>query len=331
MPPTARIPTLEFRSLLLPPIRIPLRAIRSLCRPQCAPAALHATRLPQCLVQRRSLHLYKTARAKTALGMHKIINFSPYEIAEPAASEHKVNLVEGKEDSTIVAKDVSLQELYDNHVKPGYMLYLTQEVQKKTAENIEKLKKEDIPGEARNYAIVKAHTRFVKVEAGQKGKQLGGLKIVIVTLANPVDYFQLALDRAYQFIANGSPVEFRIRMKGANLGKENRLGPGDADVWPWMHNHFPHIRPDFILKAMPEGTFFLVEPVSDGRHVQFVMAKQAEQMPRISLTTRLQHVKTSVKKSIEQGKQGQLPKAMRKELRDGGHEDYSVDTGMPRR
>ncbi|CAO2648651.1 Nn.00g079180.m01.CDS01 [Neocucurbitaria sp. VM-36] len=321
MPSTARLPTIEFRSLLLPPVRIPVRAIRRLCRPQHAPVVLHSTRLPQCLGQRRCLHLYKTAKAKTALGMHKVLNFGSYEIAEPTASKHKLDLVAGDKDPTIVAKDISLQELYNKHVKPGCMLYLAHAMNRKTVEKIEKLSDEAIPSEVRNYAIVKAHTRFVKVSKGQKGKQLGGLKIVIVSLASTVEYYKLALDRAYQFIANGSPVEFRIRMSGAKVTKEDKIKPGNPDAWPWLHDRFPHIRPDFILKGMPEGTFYLIKPVSDGRLVQFVMSRPAEKMPRVDLSIRLMRVKDSVQQLIGERKLSQLPKGMRRDLQAAGHKE----------
>ena len=262
--------------------------------------------------------------------MHKVLVFSPYEIAEPAASEHKVNLVKGDNDTTTVAKDVSLQELYDNHVKPGYMLYLTQPLKKATAENLKKLMSENIPGEVRNYAMAKAHTHFVKVEAAQKGHQLGALKVIIVRLSSPVEYFKLSLDRAYQFIANGSPVEIRIRIKGAHVGKEERLKPGDANAWPWMHDHFPHLRPDFILKAMPEGSMYLIKPVSDGRTVQFVISKPAKKMPRVDLNKRLLSVQKSVEQSVVSGRQGQLPRALRAQVQAAGHKEYAVRTGMPR-
>lgn len=258
------------------------------------------------------------------------MNYSPYEIAPPGKSTHKVNLVESDYDPRIVEEDVSLQELYDNYIKPGHMLYLTQAVKKGTAYNFEKLKSENVPRKARNYAIVRSHTSFVKVTHGQKGAQLGGLKTIILSLASPVDYFKLSLDRAYQFIANGSPVEIRTRLKGTKLSKEERLKAGDPDAWPWVHDHFAHLRPDVILKSMPEGSMYLVKPVSDGRVVQFVISRPAKQMPPIDLTTRLLRVKESLKQALQQGKQIQLPAGMREAMSAAGHTDDSARTGMPR-
>ncbi|KAF1938828.1 hypothetical protein EJ02DRAFT_270558 [Clathrospora elynae] len=330
MPPTARISSVEFRPLLLPPIRIPFRAIRTLCRPQCASRVLHAAHPPQCLGQHRALHLYKTAKAKTVLGQHKVLTFSQYSILPPSASEHTVNLVKSDTDATVVAENISLQKLYEDHVKPGHMLYITQQPKKVTAERYDKLKDEKVPDEFKTYAIVRDHKHQVPIKNKQNGDQYGGLKCIMINLSSPTPYYKLSLDRAYQFVEAGSPVEVRTRLKGAKLTKTERLQPGDPEAWPWMHKHFPHLRPDFILKAMPEGTVYIVNPVSDGRIVQWVMSLPVKKKGPIDLTTRLLRVQESVKKSITQGQQGQLPRTMRQQLAESGLTDYSPNTGMPK-
>jgi hypothetical protein len=91
----------------------------------------------QCLAQRRSLVLYKTARASTVLGMHKLLPFDLYEIAPPSASKRLVNLVEGQRS---IAKNISLQELYDKHIQPGQLLYLNQSIRKRIAEDVDQLR-----------------------------------------------------------------------------------------------------------------------------------------------------------------------------------------------
>ncbi|KAJ4370004.1 hypothetical protein N0V83_005768 [Neocucurbitaria cava] len=320
MPPTARIPTVEFRSLLSPPVRVPLRAIRSLYRPQLPPIVHHVPRPSQCLAQCRSLHLYKTAKAKTALGMHKVLTFSPYKVTEPTASPHKVQLVEDEHDPITAGKDITLQVLYDNHVKPGHMLYFTKTPQKAIAKRAENLEEDAIPPADRQFALVKAHTRFVHIAKSQKGAQFGALKIVIVSLMNPVHYFKLALDRAYQFILAGSPVEFRLRLCSSPKlsSKQDRHKPYDPAVWPWLHDRFPHLRPDFVLRGMPEGTVYLVEPVSDGRRVQWVMARPVDQMPKVDLNARLVRVKTTVGNLVRQGKLRQVPKGLKEGLEAPG-------------
>ncbi|KAF1830105.1 hypothetical protein BDW02DRAFT_115980 [Decorospora gaudefroyi] len=326
-----RIPTVEFRSLLLPPIRVPLRALQSLRGPQSASWVPHAAPLPLCTAQRRTLHLYKTAKAKTVLGQHKVLTFSGYEIAPPSDSDHRINLYHcGKNDRRLIAENISLEEAYDKHVTDGKMLFCIDELKKSTAENFEKLKSLDIPAENNNFALIDAHTHRIPLPTKQKGYQLGGLKIIVFNLSSPIDYVKLSLDRAYQFIESGAVVEVRTRMKGKQLTKEERIQSGDFGVWPWMHAHFPHLRPDFVLKAMPKDTTMLIKPVSDGRIVQWVMSPKAALMPRMNLNRRLFRVKESVKQSIQQGKQGQLPKTLRAQLRAQGLDDYSVNTGMPR-
>lgn len=252
-----------------------------------------------CNVQRRSLHLYKTAKAKTALGMHKILAFNVYDVPPPSISNHRVNIVKSEFDQTPIAKDVSLQEVYDQHISPGKILYMIKPISKKLAENYEKLRDGNIPSQHNTYAIVPAHTIEVNLKNPQReGKQLGPLKGVHITLANPIAYTKEALDRAYQFIDLGSPVEFRIRLLGAVLKKKRKFPPPAPDAWPWMHAHFPHMRPDFILRSMPEGTDYIIRPLSDGRTVQFVLGRKAKQMPKLNLTKRVFRVKAAVAGSM---------------------------------
>jgi hypothetical protein len=332
MRPTTRLLTVEFRSLLLPPIRVPLRALQALHRPQCAPVP-HTARPPQCLTQRRFLNLYKTAKAKTVLGQHKVLNFDTYQVTPPSDSKPLVNLYESDKKhhkTKLIASDISLQEIYDNHIKAGRMLYCTEVMDKKTAATLFRMQGDDIVNEFKDYAIVNAHTHNVPIDGKQRGSQLGGLKTLIFNLASPIDHHRIILDRAYQFIEAGKPVEFRVRLQGTKLTKEERHQPGDPALWPWMHTHFPHLRPDFIMKAMPEGTVYIVKPVSNGRMLQWVMSRTAREMAPMDLTRRLLRVKESVKQSIREGKQSQLPKIMRKQLAESGMTDYSPNTGLPR-
>jgi hypothetical protein len=267
------------------------------------------------------------------LGQHKVLTFDTYDVAPPSDSSHRIHLYESNKkpnQTTLIASDISLQEVYDNHIKDGRMLYCNHAMDKKTVAKLYRLQGEDIANEYKNYAIINAHTHNVPIDNKQKGSQLGGLKTLIFNLASPIDHHRIILDRAYQFIEAGKPVEFRVRMQGTKLTKEERHQAGDPTMWPWMHMHFPHLRPDFIMKAMPEGTAYIVKPVSNGRQVQWVMAKPAKEMPPLDLTTRLLRVKESVKQSIREGKQSQLPKIMRKQLAESGLTDYSPNTGLPR-
>lgn len=151
----------------------------------------------------------------------------------------------------------------------------------------------------------------------------------MIRLSSPTDYFRISLDRAWQFVKSGSPVEFRIRLRGSTAKKE-KLERGDIERWRWMHNHWPHLRPDFILKAMPKGSRYLIEPVSDGYIVQFVISLEAERMPSMDLNKRLWKIKSGVDKSMRTGRQSQLPSIVRKRLQDQGIKSYSVHSGLTR-
>ncbi|KAF1926678.1 uncharacterized protein M421DRAFT_23458, partial [Didymella exigua CBS 183.55] len=302
MPPTARLPTAEFRSLLLAPIRVRLRTLHSFTHPQCARIALHrAAPAATCLVQRRSLHLYKTARAKTALGMHKVLDFDLYKPKPPSESPHRVNLVKWQKgrEPEVLKKNLSLQELYE-HVSPGNFLFQVDQIPRKLEGKFEAIRDQNIAAEFNNYAIgtARSEAEVSTKNAQTDGKQLGALKNIIMLLSNPVSYKPLVLDRAYQFIELGSPVEFRIRLFGSAVAVKNRGRTLDPEMVPWLQDHFPHMRPDFILKAMPEGSVYLIEPVTDGRIIQFVVCKGAKEMPKLNLTTRLFRVQGAVEKSL---------------------------------
>jgi hypothetical protein len=334
MPPSARVPVVEFRPLLLPPIRVSLRTVQSLYRPQCLSNRPSAVRSPQCLAQRRSLVLWKTAKSQTVLGAHTLLPFERYHIGDPGDSTHEVNLVrdngKGKELETI-AENISLEEVYEKYIKPGELLYLTEGITKALAQNVGKMRSEGTALQRRTYGIVTTGTLPGNKKDPDAGKGRGALRTTPLNLSSPADYFKMALDRSYQFIEHGSPVEFTIAIKRSPVKKEDKWkGIDDKDGWPWIHEHFPHLRPDFILKQMPEGSRWSVEPVSDGRLLQFVIIRPSPlNSDPANYTNRLFAVKESVMKHIARGRAQQLPKTLRAELAAKGHETYTPLSGMP--
>ncbi|KAJ4992812.1 hypothetical protein SVAN01_01858 [Stagonosporopsis vannaccii] len=312
MPPTARVSTVEFRSLLLAPIRVRLGTLNAFFRPQCASTRLHRTPpAATSLAQQRALHLYKTARAKTALGMHKILDFDLYDIAPPSASKHEVDIAKSEtEPDEIVKNGVTLEKLYEEHISPGQFIYLVKPIDKALASNFEKMREEDTPSTHKKYAVVKARideNRQNKLEANRRRKGLeahprglgevsGALKEAHISLFSPPAYTRLVLDRVYNFIEFGSPVELCIRVFSS--GKDTKYRPVGLDIQKWLHEHFPHLRPDFILKSMPEGTEFLINPVTNGCVVQFVLGKRPEWMGKQDLTARAFRVKDTVGKTL---------------------------------
>jgi hypothetical protein len=329
MRPSARIPTVEFRSLLLPPIRVSLRALQSLHRPQCLSNRPVAGRTPQCLAQqRRSLVLYKTATSKTVLGQQKVLPFDLYKVGSPGDSAHEVNLVRG---GKTIAENISLEELYEKHVKPGQLIHLTEAIEKNLTTDIARLKEKNTQLSLRTFGIFEPRSIPGNKKDADAGKGRGALRVTALNLSSPPKFFQLALDRSYQFIEYGSPVEFTIAIKRSRVSKEERLkGSSDKEAWPWIHEHFPHLRPDFILKSMPEGSMWAVEPVTDGRILQFVIiCPSTMNRNPVNHTKRLFSVKESVQKHIATGRAQQLPSAMRRELQESGHLNYSPLSSMP--
>lgn len=278
------------------------------------------------------MNLYKTAKSKTLLGQHKSLTFSPYQVEPPSASSHRINLFETDRHHSkyeLIAKDVSLQEAYDNYVKPGHMIYCLKQLKKGMAKMFKAEGNEHVLDEYNRFSFVEAKSHRIPLNSPQKGRQLGGLKNIIFNESSPLSHYRLSMDRAYQFIESGSPVEFRIRLQGS-VAKAERLMPGDPTVWPWMHARFPHLRPDFILKGMPEGTTFLINPVSDGRVCQWVMAKPTTVSTTQDLNRRFEKVQKGVVTSIKKGQQEMLPQQMRLQLAGSGNQNYSPNTGLPR-
>ena len=252
--------------------------------------------------------------------MHKVLDFDLYKPEPPSASTHRINLVKDETEQEVLQSDLSLQDVFDKLIEPGKFLYMVTPITKRVAEKLDSLRKDDVPSQTNNYAIVPAHSTPVTVKNPQTDlNQLGGLKGVNLLLSNPVSYTKLAFDRMYQFVENGLPVEVRIRFGPVPLRDSP---PPDPTALPWLNNHFPHLRPDFILKSMPEGTRYLVEPVSDGRLVQFVLGREAKDMPK-DLTKRLLKVKTAVQESMGKNKMAQNWAKRRR--RDQYLEGTSVD------
>jgi hypothetical protein len=330
MPLLSRNPVVEFRFILSKPIRLSLRTLHSLYRPQCLSGAGPS---PRMIAQRRSLCLYKTAKAQTVLGQHKVIAFDPYELEPLDASEHLVNITKEirKGAPQTIAESISLQEAYEKYIKPGQLIYSLGIVPKNITSDLDKLKAEAIATRNNDYAIFEGGSLPHNIKIKGKGKGEGALRVTPLSLSSSPEYFKLAIDRSYQFVEQGSPVEFTLRFKQGHVKKEIALVPNDHNAWQWIHRHFPHLRPDFILRSMPEGSRYVVDPVTNGTVLQFVIAKSLHKGPIIpeNLTERLVRVKRSVLQHIENGQQAQLPKVYRQQLLAAGNEAYSPSSGMP--
>lgn len=259
--------------------------------------------------------------------MHKLLPFDHYRLPPLDLLTHGVNL---HKDGEVLAQ-ISLQDVYRNHVKPGQMLYLDEDIDKSKGASME-VKNDVALGKHTTFRILEAGTLPGNKKDPHQGKGQGALRVTPLMLSSPADYFKHAIDRSYQFIKHGSPVEFTVRFRNAKMKKEERLMPVDHDAWHWIHEHFPHLRPDFILRSMPEGSRYIIDPVSDGRVLQFVIGtdKARNNGPfRSDLTKRFFKVKSSVTQSVQQGKQAQLPSYYREKLQRAGIKAYSPMTGLP--
>jgi hypothetical protein len=243
--------------------------------------------------------------------MHKILGFKPYQVTPVSASQHVVDVVRSEKIQSIIASGISLVELYDNHVKPGRMLYLADQMDRTMAGKPKRMREEQLEKRMNRFAIAEASSRPTK-----RATARGALKVVVLMLTSPISYVKIVLNRAHTFLLEESPVEVRVRLggkyerkqvrkraaaeaeareekEGAD-GKQSVVHDETEDDWVWIHQHFPHLRPDFILKGMPEGTVVTIDPVRDAKQMNFVMELPTNKTPMTDLNKRLERVKQAV-------------------------------------
>jgi hypothetical protein len=275
------------------------------------------------------------AISKTLLGQHEVLWFDRYKYPPLDELPHKIKLWETDKkgiQKKLIAGNLSLQELYENHVKPGEMVCSTHEVMKG---RVKLLANDDpeaqMPKGLRNYSLCKPYSFRAKDLNKPKGKHVGGLRQIILTDTSPPMYYRRMIDAAYEFLERKCVVEFSLRIQGPALKKKERIESTTPHMWQWLHSVAPHLRPDFIMKGMPENTFYLVEPISNGRVVQWVAGISPLHDNQKGLTKRLLNIKAQIQRNIDEGEQPMLPKKLREQLRESGNTEYSVNTALPKK
>lgn len=282
--------------------------------------------------------------------MHKVLSFSRYEPPSLETVDAKINIVEqsNRGDLEMIAEGITLKQAYNDFVKPGHILYMHDLLEKGKAHYKPTAINDDtVAQECKNYSIIKA-SKLAKLavpevtvsKAARKHAQsnelehVGMLREVHLMLHNPSDHVKLMLGKAYRFVKASCAVEFCVRLRHSKpkKSKKDEASSGSVDLMQYLHTHFPHLRPDFILKGMPEGTRYLVQPYSDGTCVQFVLGLNLinDSMKTANLTQRLEKVKASVSKAIGEGTAVMLPREIRLARIQDGDSNYSLDTGLPK-
>jgi hypothetical protein len=202
-------------------LTLPFRPLRSARRLNLARLVLHSSSPQQC----RSITLIKLAKSKTLLGQHKILPFSHYTVPPVCKGKHLVNIVKD-EKGTLLASDLTLEQVYQHYVKPGQLLYLTNAPThaKKSIALMDKEK--NIPNKHNNYALFPALSK-VKITTVPPPKyvddkqtrvlQQGPIKTIAMMVSTPAAHFSLILDKAYQFVKLGCAVEFHVRFGDLTL------------------------------------------------------------------------------------------------------------------
>lgn len=270
--------------------------------------------------------------------------------------EHKINIVkwangpstqdgsQPPKSKVVIAEGLTPKEAYDRFVKPGQMLTLAETMHKGWVRpQLAAMQQLQAPEKFNDYVITKPYrldTPVVVTGKKAKGHRPGDLVVppsmyeklreVHLLLHSPTSYWQEMLDRAYQFLELGCPVEFVIRARNSNGAKKARWRSAGTEQMDYWLAHFPHMRPDVILRSMPAGTKFIIDPVTDGRALQFVLAIPKGSMQ--DLNERLQNVKMMVTEAIEAGRlkdhfRGTLPSAGSVPEKTSPSEDPSKEAG----
>jgi hypothetical protein len=273
--------------------------------------------------------------------MHALLPWGKYKLPRLEESPHKVDLVGEKGER--FATGISLDKAREC-VRPGrFLIPMKTPTKRETNDLLEK--RGDLCA-FKSYKLTRfrpvraAPTKVVKPEDSESNKYVPkalrgirqGLKQILYDLTSPADYFEICLRRAYAFLDAGHPVEFTFRYSRDKIRREEKHKKGDARVWHWLHAHFPHLRPDIILEAMPEGAYYLLEPFSDGRALKFILMMPSSSGYRErSLARRLLSIRGRLPGEIERGTVSQLPGYMRRELIERGNLKYSLETASNRR
>ena len=83
-------------------------------------------------------------------------------------------------------------------------------------------------------------------------KRAGRSKEFAFTTTEQRGRLQLILSKAYTFLLQGIRVEFCLFQKVKGINKLNTVD--------WVLKNAPHLRPNTIISAMPEGSKILVQP-----------------------------------------------------------------------
>ena len=133
------------------------------------------------------------------------------------------------------------------------------------------------------------HDPFCRTKRTPSGKQVKVLKFtragrgreVHFTIYSPPSFLHSCLVMAYECLLQGCRIEFHLHQKSNDVRVENTVD--------WALEHSLHLRPDVILKAMPEGTELLGLPATSKSHMgeELVWALELpEALSKVGVRTR---------------------------------------------
>ncbi|KAH7117686.1 hypothetical protein B0J11DRAFT_536488 [Dendryphion nanum] len=322
--------------------------------------SIAAARLPIPTTRCRHIHLVKTAWSKTLLGQHKIVAYAPYKVPPLESSTHQlslwtrpvVKLVWHSRDMALIPQrnellqeQIDFQNIY-SRIEPGIVLLPTQSLPKKETDSVEIIEKSGLQYRHNAYCLVPVGNKpnqVGKLKSGGiplpknaeypvKSLKHGSVKEHHVTLSVPVSHFYKSLTTMYWQLLHAHIIEVTIRFS-ASSSEKNTMETAERTSWPWVHQHFPHLRPDVILASMPKDTYFMIDPWISNVRLKFAMAMPRGTEDKLEtpvLNEELIAMRRAVVGNIAKGRQAGLPRKVREKLVKEGNENYLGWTALPR-
>ncbi|KAF2810570.1 uncharacterized protein BDZ99DRAFT_475490 [Mytilinidion resinicola] len=224
----------------------------------------------------RGFSLYKLSRAKTTLGTHGVKAYTPFR--PPQLSEDMTVLLSDKRkgqtqtgeqqkpDSLLKLGDTLTVSKLDETITPGSFL-----LPKETNSGWSTCWQTPDP----NLTSLQYELRELEPAKPTKPKKRTQAYAEIqLQFTSPVSYYHTRLRAAALFLEQNRIVEIHVRVPnqalGKSVGKDNNTRNDAAFEWFWSTR--PHLWPSIMLKAMPKGTYFKINPYIGRNEVAWVFA-----------------------------------------------------------
>jgi hypothetical protein len=224
--------------------------------------------------------------------LHKFREWEPYFLKDRFSTSPPIVL---EVDGTRLPP-LPIEDVIRNHVKPGLLLSL--ETNCFAVKKQELFRWKDLRTQLERDAGPTPIVYTLKSLEGKGGHkaQGGQVRQAHFALSAQQDFPDL-MDIPYRTLIHGGHAEVTLRhdTKRSEVPREEYI-----QGWDWLLWRFPHLRPDVILKSMPQDTFFYIDPWTSGNKIAWVFARREEVLSKrvIDANKRMRSVKGLVLREL---------------------------------